>query len=356
MLDTDAIKNQFLTITTQMMLPIALYTAAKLNIADVVGVKGANLETLSVVVNASPKMLYRLMRYLVAHNIFGLDDQGNYRLNAFSQYLCTDHPDSMKETLLIFNERAMHSFTHLLSTMQTNIPAYKTLYDTEYFGDLRSDTKAQAGYNNAMANYSKGEGDLITANYNFNHFESIADIGGGKSDLLSKIKHQYPNMNLTLYDQPQVIDHVKQTISSDIALVPGDFFEDINLTADCLILKRVLHDWDDAACVTILNNCRKRMKEDSTLLIIDAVIDCDNETQKKKLHSSTDASNLKLFNKILLSLDLQLLCLHGGIERTRVEFEDLFQQCDLAIQEVIPTAGMLSIIEVKLNNMATFKE
>ena len=41
---------------------------------------------------------------------------------------------------------------------------------------------------------------------------------------------------------------------------------------DCFVLSHILHDWNDEQCVKILGNCRKAMKPDGRLLIVEMVL------------------------------------------------------------------------------------
>lgn len=335
--ETHDIKQKFIHITSQIMFPIAIYTAVKLNIADCLYPKGKNIKDLAQDIRCQPKTLLRLMRYLVYKKIFTLDEAGLYHLNEFSQYLLADHPNSQKNLLLIFNERAMHSFLNLYETIVSNEPSYKALYGEHHFVDLSMDLDAGKIYDAAMANYSEGEGKIIVNSYDFSSFNSIADLGGGHSDLLAEIKKIYPKMIFTLFDQPQVINNLKKTNPENIELVEGDFFKKINVSADCMIMKRVLHDWDDKSCIKILKNCRKQMTTKTKLLIIDALI--PNKV-------SLGIKKERFDEEIILGLDLQLLCLYGGVERTQTDFEQLYKKSNLILKKIIPTNCLVSIMEL----------
>jgi O-methyltransferase domain len=38
------------------------------------------------------------------------------------------------------------------------------------------------------------------------------------------------------------------------------------------VLKAIIHDWDDEAAVRILKNCRRAMRDDGKLLVMDNVL------------------------------------------------------------------------------------
>jgi hypothetical protein len=97
--------------------------------------------------------------------------------------------------------------------------------------------------------------------------------------------------------------------------------------ADGYLMKYVLHDWTDAQCLQILGHCRDAMADGGRVLAVDHVIPKGNAANWGKL------------------LDINMLVLTGGRERTREEFRDLFAGAGLRLARVLPTACPLSILE-----------
>ena len=113
-------------------------------------------------------------------------------------------------------------------------------------------------------------------------------------------------------------------------LVAGDFFESVP-PGDLYTLKNVLHDWNDEQCVRILRNCRDAMNPGGRIIAIDAVLPDGNEPH---------------FGK---QVDIMMLLLASGQERTRPEFDHLFTSAGLRITRVLPITGAysLSVIEAE---------
>ena len=110
-------------------------------------------------------------------------------------------------------------------------------------------------------------------------------------------------------------------------LVAGDFFENVPPGADAYILKKVVHDWDDERAVTILANCRASMARTGRVLVVECVVSDGDESSFSKL------------------LDLNMLVMNGGRERTQAEFQGLFAAAGLRMTRVLPTLSPLSIVE-----------
>jgi hypothetical protein len=109
--------------------------------------------------------------------------------------------------------------------------------------------------------------------------------------------------------------------------VSGDFAAAVPVVADCYILKHIIHDWLDEKNKTILANIRAFMPDDARVLIIDAIVPPPGEPHFAKF------------------LDLEMLMLPGGKERTEDEFSTLLESAGFRVTRAIPTPSPTSIIE-----------
>jgi SAM-dependent methyltransferase len=163
--------------------------------------------------------------------------------------------------------------------------------------------------------------------YDFSRFERIVDIGGGHGALLLAILTANPRVQGVLYDLAGVVAgaSVPSTVADRLEIVAGDFFEGVPAGADAYLLKGIIHDWNDASAGAILRNCRRAIRPDGRLFIMDNVL----------IPSSDPASAL---------MDLLMMVVTGGRERTESEFRSLLREAGFSLVKVIPTAGH-SILE-----------
>ena len=152
--------------------------------------------------------------------------------------------------------------------------------------------------------------------------------------MLAEILREHPKLRGILFDQPRVIESAREAghltakqVASRVSFSSGSFFEGVPDGADGYVMKYILHDWNDDLCVEILSNCRGAMAPGGRVLVVDSVIAPGNEASWGKL------------------LDLNMLVLTGGKERTAKEFADLFARADLELKKIHPTACDLSIVE-----------
>jgi hypothetical protein len=141
----------------------------------------------------------------------------------------------------------------------------------------------------------------------------------------------FPSVTGVLYDRPQVIQEPAYLTAAEFLnrceVVGGDFFQSVPGGGDVYVLKRILHDWGDERSIQILRRCREAMGNDVRLLVVDAVVPPGNDPHPSKI------------------MDMLMMVLVEGQERTEQEFGELFQQAGLRLTKVIPTASVLSIVE-----------
>lgn len=200
------------------------------------------------------------------------------------------------------------------------------------FEFLEQNSDAGDTFNLAMTDFSSFVSYAVLLSYDFSGIKSMVDIGGGYGKLLTSILDVYPQMRGVLFDLPAVIDGANTQIESlacreRCAAVAGNFLQSVPRGADLYMLSGVIHDWDDQGAHLILRNCRNSMRANGRILIVECVVPDGGEPSFSKL------------------LDLNMLVMTGGRERTAGEFIDLLSQSGLKLSRIIPTASPLSIIE-----------
>ena len=152
----------------------------------------------------------------------------------------------------------------------------------------------------------------------------IADIGGGRGHLLHAILETAAAAHGILFELQHVINDAAG--SPRVTLMPGSFFDDPLPAADTYLLMDLLHDWDDADATRILAAVRRAAPRDSRVLIVETLV-----AEQPGPH----------FGK---TLDLIMLAVTGGKERTRTEYERLLGATGFALERVLPTASQYSIV------------
>lgn len=309
-------------LANQVMISRALYVAADLQLADCVTTP-LSLNDLAEKIVVNAQALQRLLRCLIESGVFAYDQNGLICNNDASQFLQKDHPQTIRPFILHDDPTRWNAIGNLGYSIKTGKPSFDQLYNTDYFSYLQKDSVLSERFDEAMTIISQQEDMLVAQMIDFAGV--VADIGGGKGQLLQRIAEN--NSRVTqciLFDLQQVHDNVVLQ-NKLITQVAGSFFDPIVVKADAFILKRILHDWDDAKALQILHNVAATMNEENVLYIVDAVVD---QCQDKKL---------------ILDIDLRLLTIFGGQERIQAEFETL---CSAAGLEIVAVRELTSISHV----------
>lgn len=305
----------------------AIHVAAKLGVADLVSRGPKTVAELAEVTRTHESSLGRLLRALTSLGIFTEDQEGRYSQSAFSDALRTDHPQSMHRWAMMLGAGFIWRPSGELDvTIRTGQPAFEHVYGAQFFKYLAEHADEGAVFNAAMSSLPVYINAIIDA-YDFSKFERIVDVGGGHGALLVGILTANSRLRGVLQDLPGVVAgaSVPSTVADRLEIVAGDFFEAVPVGADAYILKGIIHDWNDASGVVILKNCRRAIRPDGRLLILDTVL----------TPSSDPASAL---------MDVLMMVLTGGRERRESEFRSLLREAGFSLENVIPTAGA-SILE-----------
>lgn len=306
-----------------------LHAAADLGVADHLGVEPQSTTDLAAAVGAHPDALSRVLRLLAAHGIFEMQGE-TVRHSPASLLLRNDHPQSMRAFVRLFGLPVMWTvYETFEKSVRTGVPATTQVLPDGLFPYFAQRPHEAALFDEAMAAKAQAHVAGILAGYDFSRAGLIGDIGGGRGHLLSAVLGAYPSSDGVLFDLPHVIERVAGLASDRLSLQAGDFFQDTLPACDTYLLMEVIHDWDDGEAVAILRAVRRAAPGGATLLVIEQMI--------------PDAPG-PAWTKLL---DIHMLALLGGRQRTRREYEALLEQSGFVLQREIEIPGDLSILEAR---------
>jgi hypothetical protein len=150
--------------------------------------------------------------------------------------------------------------------------------------------------------------------------------------LIAGILKAYPELRGVLFELPFVLEGAgrlldEEGVSDRVELVSGNFFESVPANADAYLMKHIIHDWDDESSIKILKNIRSAMTKEGKVLLIEMVVPEGNVPSPSK------------------ALDILMLVMEGGKERTEEEYRRLLEASDLRLTRIIHTKTPYSVIE-----------
>ncbi|PWA75830.1 O-methyltransferase COMT-type, S-adenosyl-L-methionine-dependent methyltransferase [Artemisia annua] len=328
---------------------MSLKCAIQLEIPDIIHNHGSAM-TLSELVKALPisseksQFVYRLMRILVHSGFFTIKsisktengEKEGYLLTNASHLLLKQEPLSMRPFLLAMLDPVLIEPYHFLGTWfkSDDINPFETAHGSTLWEYAGHEQKLNQFFNDAMASDAALVSNVILKNcpHVFEGLNSIVDVGGGTGTLAKGIAKAFPSVNCINFDLAHVIDGLEG--SSNLINVGGDMFKGIP-KADAVLMKWILHDWNDEECIKILKRCKEAIpskKNGGKLIIIDMVV---NQSEKDYKFLET-----KLF------WDIEMMVQVKGKERSEKEWAQLFVDAGFSEYKITPVVGLRSLIEV----------
>lgn len=305
---------------------------AKLGIPDQLEAGSKTADELAGMVGAHPAALYRLLRAAASVGVCAEDAEGKFSQTPLSAVLRSNAAPSLRGFAIMTNMEVMtRGWEQLEYSVKTGKPGVEAVYGKPIFEYFQENREAAAIFNEGMTALSTIDSAPVAGAYSFEGIHSIVDVAGGHGLLLSTILQRHPQMKGTLYEAASVIEGARQgpltPVMDRCTLLAGDMFTSMPAGYDAYIMKHIIHDWPDEACVKILQGCRKGVNAGGKLLVADSVIKPGNDPDFGKL------------------LDLEMLLFPGGLERTEQQFRDLFAASGWRLNRVIPTPSPVSIVE-----------
>lgn len=304
----------------------ALHVVAELGVADHIDDDPVLAKELAARSGADADALDRTLMLLAAHGVF--DRVGDaYAHNDASRLLRSDHPMSMRAFPRMMGMASFSaSFDQLEHSVRTGEPAFGLVDPDGLFAHLQRHEGEARIFDASMSAKAAGDTAAVLAAYDFSRFATIADIGGGRGHLLRAALQAAPETHGVLFDLPGVIDAIDAS-AERFATCAGDFFVDALPAADAFILMEVIHDWEDEQAAAILTAVRRAAAPGATVLIIEAVADEE------------------VLDPVVRTLDVIMLAITGGRERTSAELEQLLAGAGFRTTGTRPTPSPLRIVE-----------
>lgn len=315
------------------MPPACLYAAAKLKIADLLAGGPKPVSELARARSVNEDALYRSLRAIASLNIFREVAPRTFANTPLSEAMRSDVPDSARD-IVMFLADPMHFqvFAELTHSIETGGTAFKKVTGMDSFEFFQQHSAENDVFNAAMTSISAHFTKPLIETYDFGESGTLADIGGGHGAMLTAILQKHRGLRGIVFDLPHVVEGAKARIASlgmgsRCEAIGGDFFAPLP-AADSYVMKSIIHDWNDERAIAILKNCAAAMRGRSgKVLLVEYVIVPGNEPDVAKW------------------IDLEMLAMAGGRERTEGEYAELFSRAGLKLARVVRTPSPFCVIE-----------
>jgi SAM-dependent methyltransferase len=327
--------EQMLQMITSYWLSQMLGAVARLGIPDQIAREPKTGEQVAKAVGVSADAAHRLLRALASIGVFRLLEDGRFGLTPLGETLQANVPGSVRDFAIAETDAAhWQPWGRFLDSIKSGRPILKGTLGMElweWYGQHPEDARS---FSSAMGNLSQLVAAELVWLVDFSNVQKVLDVGGANGVLLTSILHANPKLSGILFDLPHVIKAAKPVIESEglidrCELISGDFFKQVPSGADVHVLKHIIHDWDDERAARILSNCQRALRPNGRLLLVEMLIPADNAPGPVQF------------------IDLNMLVLLGGRERSEAEFAALLKKAGFKPPRTIRTQSPFVVIEAQ---------
>jgi hypothetical protein len=287
----------------------ALRVVAELRVADALAGGPRRVEELAGDANADA--VHRVLRALASDGVFEEVEPGVFQNTAASELLRTDGDQAWHEFALEFGGEWYEAFARFPDAVETGEPTFPLVFGADFETWMREHPDRLALFNRSMAAGAAARVGRV-ADLPWND-ETVVDVGGGTGGMLFELVRRHPGLRGVLFDLPEVVEGVEAR--ERVEVVAGSFFDGVP-AGGAYIVSRILHGLDDEKAAQVLANIRAAAPPGARVLLIESVIPVGNEPNGSKW------------------LDLLMLVLSGGRERTEDEWRGLLALAGLDVDSI----------------------
>ena len=310
----------------------ALYAAAKLDLATTLANQRLTPTDLASRLGADPDAVYRLLRMLCAMGIFDIGRDGRVANNALSEPLRTDSLVCVRNMVLMHNSLEMSRpwYETLEQGVRGGTPPFVLCHGQEMFDYMDTHAEFDGLFSKAMDEVEALGGDSFAQAFDWRACDRVIDIGGSKGAKSAAVLRHHPALRALVVERPQVVAQARAwwSVHGDplcrdrIEFVAGDALTGplpaAESARDLYLLSAVLHCFDDATCVEILNQVVRATGNTGAAIVVMELVLAESEADL------TSAS-----------FDMQMFMGTRGRERTLSEWQILFARGGVALAEVV---------------------
>ena len=315
-----------------------LYAGVKLGVFDALASGPRKAGSVASALGVDAGMLYRLMRALGSLELLQKDTAKTFSLTSMGELLRRGHPYTLRGMTLLEEGPEHYAVWKHLPTLVTEGQqnAFVREFGQPGFVYALQNPSYGAVFNEAMSSYSSLDNMLVLealAPYDFSGISHLCDVGGGHGYALCNLLVKYPHLRGTVLELPSVLENQELLWANKMGLedrctyAPGDMFRVVP-PADAYMVKRVIHDWNDAECLQILSTMHRAAPQHGQVSIMEHVVPGPDTPHFSKL------------------FDIQILVMLTGRERTLEEYAGLLEETGWTYRQTwYPASKMLGVVE-----------
>lgn len=311
------------------------YAMVKVGLPDALASAPATTADLARTLCLHEASLERLLRGLEVLDLIERLPDGRCGLTNLGRRLVSSSSDAAHVVVTV--ESHLSAWAGLSHSLRAGEAAFDHVFGQSPWQHRAGNPTLDAAFNRWLSGIVGDVAETLVPTLGLPESGLLADVGGGDGSLLVAMLKSRPGCRGLVFDQPHLAAQVVANLAAGgvadrARFVGGDFFGSLGFSADVLLLKSILHDWDDARCVALLGRCRESLAAGGRLLIVERLLPA----------RAVDAPDTVM-------LDLQMLAVTGGRERTKAQYVDLLARAGLRVVSVWQTESGYAVLSASVS-------
>jgi O-methyltransferase domain len=220
----------------------------------------------------------RILRGAVA---LGLVKRGRtgFRRTRLSRALQADAPRSLGPVAVYFaSEANLRTWSRFLEGVRSGVVPFRSAHGCGVWEHLALSEEDGLRFACAMDALTRLDAETVVRTPGFSGVARICDVAGGTGALLEAALRAHPALEGVLVDAPAVVQLARRRFEDSgllgrVRLEPADVFARVPEGLPAYVLKDVLHDWDDARALVLLQVIRRAMPAGARLLLVELLME-----------------------------------------------------------------------------------
>lgn len=274
-----------------------------------------------------PDKVLRVLRFLASQQVVDCDARGRFAHTARSRLL------QSYQSGLRFLRESIGAASGLAECLATDRSAFDCSFGMPVFAYLSRHPDTARYFADLMSRTTAIVEAFVFGSHRFEPFDLAVDVGGSHGRLMLHLLDRHPEARGIVFDTPGTAEQAASILAASpvadrVEARGGDFFEAVPSGGDLYLLKQVLHDWNDEECVRILRSIRAAIRDNGRLAVIEYLL-----PDACVPHPG-------------FAMDLHMMVLSTGQERTLCEYVRLFESAGFALDRVTDNPAGQSVAEL----------
>ena len=176
------------------------------------------------------------------------------------------------------SEHNLRAWSRFLEAVRQGEVPFRQAHGRGVWEHLASSEEDGAHFARAMDALTGLDAPVLVQTPGFSGLAALCDVAGGTGALLEAALRAHPVLEGVLVEAPGVVQLARQRFERSgllgrVRFEPADVFTRVPEGLPAYVLKDVLHDWDDARALALLEVVRRAMPSGARLLLVELLLD-----------------------------------------------------------------------------------